>query len=204
MLWMAMIMVAPSIHAHPHSWVDLKTTVEGKNGLITGFKMEWSFDAMTSAYMLDGEGITPQNEQETFRRLSASVMENMKYEHYFTYFYDGETPIKYQVAHSDRLVRDRSKLVLSFTLPLSEPKPVTREGLSLLIFDPSYYVDMAWKADNDVVLSPELANDCGLEIHEPNPTPEQVSYALSLPADVDPDEALGQLFTQSVQIHCAN
>ncbi|WP_117232682.1 DUF1007 family protein [Vibrio maerlii] len=190
-------------HAHPHSWIDIKTEIEGENGLITGFDMEWSFDAMTSAYMLDGENITQENEEAVFQGLAASVIENMLYEHYFTYFYDGEEPIRYKVVEDAKFTRDRAKLVLSFHLPLSKPKPITRDSLRLLIFDPSYYVDMAWQSKTDVVLSTELAKQCGLKLIEPNPTPEQMSYAMSLPADADPDNTLGQLFTQSIDIHCA-
>ncbi|KLV07317.1 hypothetical protein ABT56_06710 [Photobacterium aquae] len=203
-LWVIVAFFAPAVQAHPHSWIEMKTYIEGGDGMITGFRMEWSFDAMTSAYMLDGEDVSPENEQETFRKLSASVLENMKYEHYFTYFYDGDSPVKYRVAHSEKLTRDRSRLVLSFELPLSTPRAVTRDTLRLLIFEPSYYVDMAWKQEADVVLSDALARQCKLELIEPNPTSEQMSYAMSLPADADPDNALGQLFTQTVKIYCAS
>ena len=195
---------SPMTQSHPHSWIEMKTYIEGKDGVITGFKMEWSFDAMTSAYMLDGEDTSPEKEQETLRNVSASVLENLKYEHYFTYFYDGDTPIRYLPAHSDTLTRDKAKLVLSYELPLANPKPVTRDSLRLLIFEPSYYVDMTWLSKSDVVLSDELSRYCQLDLIEPNPTPEQMSYAMSLPAEADPDNALGELFTQTVKIHCAS
>ena len=202
-LWLAILTFAPSLQAHPHSWVEMKTHIEGENGMITGLSMEWSFDAMTSMYMLDGEDVSPEKEEETFKNLAASVIENMMYEHYFTYFYDGGEPIKYQVAEHAKFKRDKAKMVLTFDLPLSKPKPVTRDSLRMLIFDPSYFVDMSWISNDDVTLSPELARQCKLEIIEPNPTPEQMSYAMSLPADADPDNTLGQLFTQSVELHCA-
>lgn len=202
-LWLAILTFAPNLHAHPHSWIEMKTHIEGENGMITGFSMEWSFDAMTSMYMLDGEDVSPEKEEETFKNLAASVIENMMYEHYFTYFYDGEEPIKYQVAEHAKFKRDKAKMILTFDLPLSKPKPVTRDSLRMLIFDPSYFVDMSWIANEDVTLSPELARQCKLEVIEPNPTPEQMSYAMSLPADADPDNTLGQLFTQSVELHCA-
>lgn len=57
----------------------------------------------------------------------------MKYEHYFTYFYDGEEPIKYKVAEHAKFERDKAKMVLTFDLPLSKPKPVTRDSLRVLI-----------------------------------------------------------------------
>lgn len=50
---------ACTVLAHPHSWVEMKTYIQGRDGMITGFKMEWTFDPMTSAYMLDGEDMSP-------------------------------------------------------------------------------------------------------------------------------------------------
>ncbi|MDV6254266.1 DUF1007 family protein [Vibrio sp. EA2] len=203
-LGLVIVFFAFTVQAHPHSWVEMKTYIQGKDGMITGFKMEWSFDPMTSAYMLDGEDMSPNHEQETLRKLAASVLGNMLYEHYFTYFYDGDMPIKYSVAHSEKLKRNRAKLVLSFELPLSKPTPVTRDSLRLLIMDPSYYIDMAWVSVSDIQLSDELSRQCKLTLVAPNPTPEQVSYAMSLAVDEDPDYTLGQFFTQTVNFHCAS
>jgi len=78
-----------SVQAHPHSWIDLKTTIIGTDTHITGFNMSWSFDAITSMYMLDGEALTDENRASTLKKLSSSVMKNINLEHYFTYFYDG-------------------------------------------------------------------------------------------------------------------
>lgn len=47
----------------------MKTYIQGRDGMITGFKMEWTFDPMTSAYMLDGEDMSPNYAQKTLRIL---------------------------------------------------------------------------------------------------------------------------------------
>lgn len=192
-----------TVQAHPHSWIDLKTEIEGSQNQITGLKMSWTFDAMTSAYMLDGEDLSTENKAKTMQKVAASVMQNMIAEHYFTYFYDGETPIKYSLARRGVLTQNRTKLTLDFVLPLSKPKILDGNPLKLLIFEPSYYVDMSWQKKGDIQLSPDLAKHCSLELIEPKPTSEQMSYAMSLPADADPDNALGQLFTQTVLITCS-
>ncbi|WP_299695065.1 DUF1007 family protein [uncultured Vibrio sp.] len=202
-LWLALWFFAPNLSAHPHSWIEMKTHIEGENGMITGLSMEWSFDAITSMYMLDGEDLSPEKELDTFQNLATSVIENMMSEHYFTYFYEGEQLIKYQVAEQAKFERDKAKMVLTFELPLAKPQPVTRDSLRVLIFDPSYFVDMSWLSHRDITLSPGLAKQCQLKLAEPNPTPEHMSYAMSLPADADPDNTLGQLFTQTVELHCA-
>ncbi|GAB7270289.1 hypothetical protein DZS_16830 [Dickeya ananatis] len=42
--------------AHPHSFIDMKTTVEGKDDLITGLRMNWTMDPITSADLLYDAG----------------------------------------------------------------------------------------------------------------------------------------------------
>ncbi len=62
---LALLSFAPNLYAHPHSWIEMKTHIEGENGMITGPPMEWSFDAMTSMYMLDGEEVSADTEAES-------------------------------------------------------------------------------------------------------------------------------------------
>lgn len=199
----ATLCIAPSVStAHPHSWVDIHTQVLGTNTHITGFQMQWTFDAMTSAYMLDGEDMSAENKTATFQAIADSVMKNLLQEHYFTYFYQNEQPIKYKVSPGGSLSQDRMKITLSFELPLATPLPLPKKPVALRVFEPSYYVDLAWKASSDISLAEPLKKHCQVKVIKPNPTAEQMSYAMSLPADADPDNALGQLFTQTVTIAC--
>lgn len=188
--------------AHPHSWIEMKTRIDGIDDVVTGLTMEWTFDAMTSAYMLDGEDMSSDKREQTLKDIALSVMDNMLYEHYFTYFLDGDNPIRYKEVHDANLSQHRGKLTLSFNLSLTEPKSVLGKKLKLMIFEPSYYVDMSWKSINSLELSPALQRHCQLKLVEPTPTPEQMAYALSLPQDADPDNALGQLFTQHTYLDC--
>ena len=180
----------------------MKTQIQGSKNQITGFQMEWSFDAMTSAYMLDGYDLSPENKAQSFQELADFVLNNMLADHYFTFFYDGDEPVRYKIGKNPRLSQNRAKLTLTFDLPLSKPQPATGSSLRLLIFEPSYYVDMLWKQKSDISFSPELQDSCSIELKEPNPTTEQINYAMSLPMDADPDNALGQLFSQSIKLHC--
>jgi len=191
-----------NVQAHPHSWINLKTKIEGKGNQILGLTMSWTFDSITSAYMLDGEDLSAKNKSKTLTKVKDSVMENINAEHYFTYFYDDNAPIKYAFSNQGTLTQNKSKLTLHFFIPLSEPKRITSRPLTLSVFEPSYYVDMSWDSKKDIELSPELNPSCSFKLLPPNPTPEQVTYAMSLGVDEDPDDALGQLFTQKVIIDC--
>ncbi|MGF1755518.1 DUF1007 family protein [Vibrio makurazakiensis] len=187
------------ICAHPHSWIQMNTYVQGEQSTISGFYMEWEFDAMTSTYMLDGE---PNINQETLQNLAKEVIDNMMSSHYFTYFYQRDNPIRYRKAIDAAMTYHRGKITLTFDLPLAKPITVLDEELKLLIFDPSYFVDMSWDTQQSIHLSHEL--NCSTRLKAPNPTPEQVAFALSLPIDADPDNELGQLFTETLYIRCEN
>lgn len=188
--------------AHPHSWVDMKTEILGNTTQITGFKMQWTFDAMTSAYMLDGEDLSEENKEKTLDQLADTIMDNMIVGHYLTYFYEDKMPIKYALAQNGELRQDKIKLILTFDLPLAKPKTLSDKPLKLLIYDPSYYVDMSWPTKKDIQLSPELAKQCQLVLTEANPSSEQMAYVMSLPVDAARDDALGELFTQALTITC--
>lgn len=192
---------APS-QAHPHSWIEIKTHILGSESAITGFKMEWRFDAMTSAYMLEGENLSEKNQASALKAAKEELLTNLVYEHYFTYFYINDEPIRYHAVSDAELTMQGLKMVLSFELPLARPFPIQKSGLKLLIFEPSYFVDMFWSQAGDVTLDEALAKHCTAKIIEPTPTAEQMQYALSLPADADPDNTLGQLFTQKALLEC--
>ncbi len=106
------------------------------------------------------------------------------------------------VATDGKLTKKGPKATLSFELPLAHPKKVTENTLVLHVFEPTYYMDMTWDKASDITLSPALAETCSFKLIPAHPTPEEVSYAMSLPADADPDNTLGQLFTQTVKFHC--
>lgn len=192
-----------SLQAHPHSWIDLKTTIVGDDKQITGFNMAWTFDTITSAYMLDGIKLTEENKISELKKIALPLMKNIANEHYFSYFYDQGEPIKYTFSEGGVLTQNKLKLTLNFFLPLSKPKPINGTSLKLLVFEPSYYVQMSWLKKQDITLTPDLAKRCSLDLVEPNPTSEQVAYAMSKPADDAPDNELGQLFTQQVFIKCS-
>ena len=194
---------SPSLQAHPHSWIDLKTTFLGTETHITGFKMSWSFDAITSMYMLDGEELTDGNRARILKKVSHSVMKNINLEHYFTYFYDGDSPIKYSFSDQGVVTQHKRKLQLDFYLPLAKPELINNKVFRLLVFEPSYYVDMSWLNQKDIQLSQALNKSCSVKLIAPHPSAKLINYAMTLPAGANPDNALGQLFTQVAQITCS-
>ena len=193
--------------AHPHSWVDMKTEILGQNDTITGFKMQWTFDRMTTAYLLDGEDMTPHHRVKTLKAITQSVIKNMLPSHNFTYLEEGKGKKKhllhYQAITDGHFDVVKGKAIFNFTLPLLHPYQFNQnKPLSLRIFDPTYYVDMSWTSKDDVQFSPTLKPYCSATMIEPHPTPAQVNKAMAIPIDASPNYELGKVFTQAVTFSC--
>lgn len=199
------MLLTPSIQAHPHAWVDIKTHIVGENGYITGFKMAWTFDENSSADMLQDELVSAASEQQRFPQLATSLLQNMRDEHYFTYFYGAKGLINFNEAYDEQLTRDGEKLILSFELPLKQAKQATAASWRLLIFEATNYVDMAWKSAHDIVLSEALDKQCELHLIEPTPVTLPSRNPLYVPIDAIDSivgQELGRAASQTAQIEC--
>lgn len=198
------LLLLPGISfAHPHSWIEQYTTIEGKDNHITALKMVWSFDAITTAYTLDGEDMSKAHRHETLQKVGASIIAHMMPDHFFTYFYRDSKPVRFEMVHQYHVTMPKHKMILYFTIPLAIPLALDNHPLKLLIFDPSYYVDMYWDDIHSIKFSPDLQGHCKYHIEKPHPTAKDVSYAMSLPPNADPDYKLGQIFTQKLKFRCA-
>lgn len=201
-LLLACFSFSSSLSAHPHAWVDTNTAIGNDKTHITTLHMTWTFDAETSDYMLQGEEISPEHIDNTLQLLATSVTNNMYNEHYFTYFYVGNTPIKFKTARYPQLIQYQDKLVLTFDIPLSEPIAFNNKDFKLFIYDSTYFVDMSWLEAQDIQLTEDISKHCKYKLLEPTASDAQRAYTLSLADDVAPNNALGQLFSQQFQLHC--
>lgn len=198
------LLFARSVFAHPHSWIDTKTEIMGNHGTIDGLKMEWTFDRMTTAYLLDGEDMSAQHKQQTLSAISKSIIHNMLASHNFTYLDEGKRSLDYQKVVGETLRIEQGKAILDFTLPLVKPYRFHGAALSLRIFDPTYYVDMSWTSVKDIQFSQGLKSSCTSSLIEPHPTASQVNKAMTLPVDAGPDYQLGKVFTQTLRLSCTH
>lgn len=191
-----------SLSAHPHAWVYMNTYINSDQSHITSLHMTWAFDAETTLYMLEGEDTTPEHIDKTLQNLATSIVENMYNEHYFTYFYNGNTPVRYKTATDAHFIQDGDLLVLSFEVPLSKAIRFKDNDFKLVIYDQTYYVDMSWTKKADVQISEALQSQCTGEILEPSVPEEQRAYTLSFVSETTPNNELGEMFSQKYQLNC--
>lgn len=203
MAWLLM-MFSMGVLAHPHSFIDMNTTFVAKDQKLTGLKMVWVMDEITSADLLyDAENA--KSDSEVWKKLAAEVMANVLGQHYFTDIYRAGKPVKYLNLPTEyHLSRQGHKAVLEFVLPLAEPQPLAGKPFEIATYDPTYFVDMTYQDQKALHLPPEMAKLCQFSLVTPKPDTALQAYALSLDKNDSPGEdmALGQQFAQRVTLTC--
>lgn len=190
--------------AHPHSFITMRSELVATEGRLTAVNMRWTMDEITSADLLYDAGNAKPGD-EIWKKLAAEVMANVLGQHYFTEVWHGDRKVKFINSPSAYgLSRDGHRAVLTFTLPLAAPQPLAGQRYTLSTFDPTYFVDMHYDRDADVVLGEGFPTGCGINVVTPRPTDDLTAYALSLDkADAPPEDMdLGKQFAQQVMLIC--
>ena len=204
LVFVALFAMAPLAWSHPHSFISMQTTLVHQDNQLTGLKMRWVMDEITSADLLyDARSAKPDS--VIWKKLAAEVMANVLGQHYFTEFWHQGKPVKFgNLPPEYRLLKQGNKAVLEFILPLGEPQPLAGQRYSFSVFDPTYFVDMTFDSEKALHIPAELARQCRFSLKTPDPNTSLQAYALSLdkadapPADMD----LGRQFAQTVTLLC--
>ena len=190
--------------SHPHSFIDMQATLMHKDDRLTGLKMHWVMDEITSADLLYDAGDAKPG-SETWKKLAAEVMANVLGQHYFSEFWHQEKRVKFgNLPPFYQLSREGHRAVLEFVLPLGEPQPLTGQRYVFSTFDPTYFVDMYYDSEKSLHIPADLAERCAFTLTTPKPDASLQAYALSLDKADTPSEdlALGQQFAQTVTLVC--
>lgn len=190
--------------AHPHSFIDIKTTAVVDQQMLVGLKMVWTMDPITSADLLYDAG-NAKGDSEIWKKLAAEVMANVLGQHYFTDIYRDNKLIKYQNRPLEyHLSRQGNKAVLEFVLPLAHPQSLQGKSFTISTYDPTYFVDMSYADQQALHLPAELATRCKFTLFTPKPNTSLQAYALSLDKKSKPtaDVELGKQFAQRVTLQC--
>jgi ABC-type uncharacterized transport system substrate-binding protein len=199
-----LLLMSATSSAHPHSFIDMKTELLANGETLTGLKMSWTMDEITSADLLYDAGDAKPG-SEAWKKLAAEVMANVLGQHYFSEVWHNGQRVKFlNLPTSYGLSRSGNKAVLEFILPLAEPPPFAGQRFEILTFDPTYFVDMTYENAGALSLPKDLQARCQLALQTPKPDDNLKQYALSLDkADAPPEQMdLGRQFTQKVTLTC--
>ena len=190
--------------AHPHSFIDMKTEIISRNNYLSGFKMIWTMDEITSADVFYDDA-QAKPDSVAWKKLAAQVMANVLGQHYFTEVYRDGRPVKFDDMPAEyHLYRNGQKAVLMFVLPLAHPPLLAGSPFTFSTYDPTYFVDMTYHDESAITLPAALSTGCKLNLMTPKPNPSLQAYALSLdnPGSKGIDISLGKQFAQQVKLQC--
>lgn len=199
-----MCLMSPLVGAHPHSFIDLNSSLVTEKQTLTGIKMTWFMDELTSAELLHDAALA-KNSPAVWKSMTDEIMENAVAQHYFTEMSSDGLPVEFSNKPENySLSRHGNKAVLSFVLPLKKPVSLVNNTITISTYEQSYYVDMSYVTDDAFSLPADISACCKVSVQTPKPDSSLLAYAKSLDKDDAPEEdmALGSKFAQTVTITC--
>lgn len=189
--------------SHPHVATSVRSElVFGKDGAISGIRYAWTFDEFFSEFATQGLDTNKDGvfSREELAELAKVNVETLQESDYFTFGKSGQgkqesklafgQPIDYWLEYKDKL------LTLHFTLPVKSG--AQKGGVSLDVFDPTYFVAFSFAEQNPVSLTGAPAN-CTFDVKRPaslTGPQKPESFFLSLP------DSFGAQFANSVTVTC--
>lgn len=160
-----------SANAHPHVWVTMtEELIYAPDGSVTGIRNAWTFDDMFSAFATQG---LEQKTKGTFSRAELAPLAQVNIDSlneyaYFTYAkVNGKRQKDAFLPPTDYFLDYDPKatvLTLHFTLPFMTP--VKAKAIEIEIYDPEFFIDFGFGADNPVRLV-GAPPDCALSVNKP-------------------------------------
>ncbi|MGC6358896.1 zinc transporter binding subunit ZevA [Bisgaard Taxon 45] len=199
------LLFAIVVQAHPHAFIDMKTKILVQEQQLIGFSMQWTLDEASSAAVLYDLRQT-RGDKEALQALIEEVMGNIVHEHYFSYLYDkAGKKIKYRAKPQNYGMKsNQNQVQYYFDFLLSQPRTLAKDELTLLTYDPTYYVAMYYDQGNKNALDfSALPPQCQGRVIEPQVDAKIREYASSLDqTQRNEDDSLGVIFAQKVMLLC--
>ncbi|MGF1627993.1 MAG: DUF1007 family protein [Kiloniellaceae bacterium] len=189
--------------AHPHAWIDLRSTVVlDAEGRVVAIEQQWLFDEFYTVFALDGLKTPADGRDPRLVELARVNLENLRPYGYFTEVRaDGAKVTLGTVKEFETALRS-GRLWLRFIVPLDKSIDPRREKASFSVFDPTYYIEILHMKDDVIAFHGAGANACSGRITPPNPTTETVMLAAALDRGAKADDTLGALFAETVVVQC--
>ncbi len=203
-LLIAVSAYSSSVTAHPHAWIDLKTTpLFNDKGEVIGLKQLWLFDDFYSAYILQtlpkaDDGLYEQKAVDELAKLNLQNLEEYKY---FTVIKGDEKPLEHGKVTKYKSYVEGNRLAMEFDLPLKKPIDPKSVPVEYLVYDPIYYIEILHVKSDDAVTLPK-AGPCVYSLVPPSPAREQSLAAANLDRDDTAEYGFGVYFAEIVSLTC--
>jgi ABC-type uncharacterized transport system substrate-binding protein len=141
--------------AHPHVWIDANVTFVFDQKMLTGVRVEWTFDEIFSTLVIR------EHDKNKNKKFEDSEIESVRRDAFVaTREYNYFTHIT--VAGSKAAIADaadfkadivKGKVVYRFTLPLAAPVDPSEKPVIVKAYDETFYVDIGLETGDPVRFS---------------------------------------------------
>ncbi len=178
------LLLATPATAHPHVWIQARSTVVVDDAAVVAVRHSWTFDRLFSAHavadLLPGpDGAWSQADLQPLADLYAETLPPWRF---FTELRAEVDPAPTLAARPMWLEHDGQRLTLHLDLDVTPPVPVAAFD-QLRVHDRTYYVSIAYAGADAVELVG--APGCSLYLHPPGQLdPALTARLAAVPADV--------------------
>jgi ABC-type uncharacterized transport system substrate-binding protein len=189
--------------AHPHAWIDLRSTVIVRaDGHITALAEEWLFDRLYTLLATQGLDEEPRARLNALTELARTNLSKLQPYGYFIHARADEAKVDFApVTEFETAVR-HERLWLRFVVPLVTPVDPKRQMFVFSVFDPSYFIEMQHVKDEPIMFRGDGSNACRGDIQTPQPTAAALALASALDRNAKAPESFGELFAEKVIVTC--
>ena len=153
---------APKAQAHPHVFITFQMTVLYEKGTFVGVRHKWTFDEFYTAMAIEGldknkDGVY---DREELAELAKVNIDGLKDFAYFTFPKLAGKDLALGEARDYWLEHKDGSLSLHFTLPFTSPVLAEAKGLTVSVYDPTYFIAFDLDKTDPVRLSEGAPKGC--------------------------------------------
>jgi ABC-type uncharacterized transport system substrate-binding protein len=164
----AALVAATAASAHPHVWVTIRgEIVFATDGTVAAVRYAWTFDEMFSAFATQGLDKDKDGKltREELAELAEVNVTSLKEFNYFSAAKSGGKGVEFGEPIDYWLDADKDNLLtLNFTLPVKSK--LAKTGLTIDVFDPTWFVDLSLSDETPIKLASAPAG-CAVEVKRP-------------------------------------
>lgn len=198
--------------AHPHVWTDMRSSliVDGQ-GLITGIRVEWTFDEGYATFALEGLDTNGDGTYgpDEIKPLTDENIKSLAESNYFGFMRQGGKLLPHGAVADYAQTYDGSRLTLFFVLPLATPVDPRKGEFDYKVYDPDFFISFDYVKDAPVELEGTLPQGCSWEL-KPLLSDEELEAKRNFLSEKGKDwvnetgEDFGSLFARPVVVTCGS
>ena len=200
----AVLFSATAATAHPHVFVKVKSQlVFAPDGTVSAMRHSWTFDDMFSAFATQGLDKDKDGKfsREELAELAEVNVTSLKEFNYFSVAKSGGGDIEFGEPTDYWLEADKDAvLTLHFTLPIKSK--TVKSGLTVDVFDPTWFVDISL-ADEAPLKLVDAPASCAVEAKKPtSPTVGSNNLSESFFNSLSASSQFGSQFASRIILTC--